>query len=266
MMRNNSTAIIFTVLEFLLTHTISYCPCVETAVWGFLLDNPSIGYLRNILGVVGHVYTHAELIEALTNPLPDHELMRKQRALEKAGRKLHWNPTSGPEGTIFNLTGHWYLQQMREASTTKWWSWQRAKPQAIRFPDMPDVDKFKALSRVARVLEWISWAGEIYGFAEQVPVRKRLQDAISQTDADTNSSIRSLRGLKRVIAEVRESLAPLQLTDGRPRRGRPLRGCQDDCDGKRSGLRKAIMCDSCLSNTPLGPTPVSPPPISGSKR
>jgi len=266
MMRNNSTAIIFTVLEFLFTHTISPCPRVESGVWNFLLNNPTVGYLRNILGIVGHVYSHAELIEALTNPLSDQEIKRKQRALGKAGRKLYWNPSSGSSGSVFNLTGHWYMQQMREASMAKWSSWQRATPQATRFSDMSDVDKFKALSRVGELLDWISWAGDIYGFAEQFPLPKRLHDAISLTDADTSSSIRSIRGLKRVIAEVRDSLVPLELPDGRPRRGRPLRGCQDDCDGKISGLRKAVMCDSCLSDTPLGTTPVGPLPISISKR
>ncbi|KAI9769074.1 MAG: hypothetical protein M1840_004425 [Geoglossum simile] len=254
-MRDNSAAIIFIALEFLFTHTISFCPHIETAVWGFLLDNPSIGYLRNILGVVGHVYSHAELIEVLTNPLPDHQIRRKQRALEKVGRKLHWNPTSNPRGSVFNLTGHRYLQLMKEASLNKWWSWQRARPQATRFPGMSAVDKFKTLWRVGQLLDWISWASETHGCAELLPLPKRLHDAISSTDADTNASIRGLRGLKRVVAEMRESLVPLQFANGRPRRGRPLLGCQDDCGGKISGLRKAAMCDSCLSDAPLGASP-----------
>ncbi|KAI9781761.1 MAG: hypothetical protein M1839_005754 [Geoglossum umbratile] len=254
-MRDHSSAIIFTVLEFLFTHTTSVCPRIETSVWGFLLENPSIPYLCNILGVISHVYPHAELIEVLTNPPPGHLIKRKQQALDKATGKLDWKPIEDPEGLIFNSAEYRYLQQMHYSSWTKWMTWRMPNPQAIRFPDMADVDKVKVLSRVGQLLDWISWAGEAYEFTERSASQVHLSITVTRADIDTILSIRDLRGLKRVVAEAMVSLLPLQFADGRPRRGNPLRGCQNDCDGKKSGLRRAVMCDSCLSDMPLGISP-----------
>ncbi|KAI9869250.1 MAG: hypothetical protein M1813_000038 [Trichoglossum hirsutum] len=258
-MRKHSNIVIFTVMEFLFTHTMSFCQRVETPVQAFSLTHPTctIPYLRDILGVVGHVYSPSKLLETITNPWPDRYLKNAARACDEEVRRPEWVKETS-EAPIFSRMEYHYLARMRSASSTKWQSCQAGKLLNTRFSNMSAIDKVGVLTKVIQLLEWISWAAKAYGLTEvDYKVHQKFRTMISFADSTTLNNIKGLIGLRRAVGEMKASLLPLCFADGRLRQEKPFLGCVYDCDGSLSGVRKAVKCDFCLQDMPLRRSPVS---------